>query len=185
MLYSVEPRSSQWPSIVTRTCGYERKNSAVFDKASRASGRKFAPLKSKNASFTFCSKSSLMLWLPLLLLPVVTGAAPTVTRALAVALPPVPVTVIVYVVDVCGCTGVEPVTETFPTPGSMSASVASVDCQFSVTVSPAFAELGDALIETVGCGAVTGGGGAFLPTATVFLQPPATSAKATNATAIP
>jgi hypothetical protein len=91
----------------------------------------------------------------------------------------------VYVVEVCGFTGVEPVTATLPTPGSMSASVASVDCQFSVTVSPAFAELGDALIDTVGCAVVAGGGGCDLPTATVFLHPPATSAIVTNAASIP
>jgi hypothetical protein len=127
-----------------------------------------------------------MLWFPLFTGPLVEGApAPTVTRALAVAVPPKPVTVIVYVVDVVGFTGVEPVTATLPTPGSMSASVASVDCQLNFTVSPGFAVLGDALIETVGCGAVAGGGGCDLPTATVFLHPPATSAIVTNAASIP
>jgi hypothetical protein len=67
----------------------------------------------------------------------------------------------------------------------MSASVASVDCQFNVTVSPALAELGEALIDTVGCGAFTGGGAGVLPTATVFLHPPATSATAANTANIP
>src|SRR5216684_6516422 len=38
-LYSVEPRSSQWPSTVTRMPGLLRKNSAVLVSASRASAR--------------------------------------------------------------------------------------------------------------------------------------------------
>src|SRR6266853_1770435 len=46
-LYSVEPRSSQWPSMVTRTPGLLRRNSAVLVSASRASARMSALLKSK------------------------------------------------------------------------------------------------------------------------------------------
>jgi len=38
-----------------------------------------------------------------------------------------------------------------PTPGSMSRSVAFVDVQLSVTVSPLFTELGEAFSVTVGC----------------------------------
>ena len=91
MLYSVEPRSSQWPSMVTRICGYERKNSAVLARLSRASARTSDLLKSKNASFTFCSNNSLKL---LFSAGASTAAAPTVTRASDVAVPPGPVAVI-------------------------------------------------------------------------------------------
>src|SRR5271154_5477884 len=179
MLYSVEPRSSQCPSIVTRTCGYERKNSAVLVNASRASERRSDLLKSKNASLTFCSNNSLML--ELFEVGVVTGVpAPIVTRAVAVALPPGPVAVIVYVVDSVGFTGVEPCNATLPTPGSISASVASVDVQLSVTVSPLFTDVGDALSETVGCADVGAGAAVGCELATCFLQPPRNPKTAIN-----
>src|SRR5277367_170846 len=179
MLYSVEPRSSQCPSIVTRTGGYDRRNSAVLVNASRASDRTSDLLKSKNASFTFCSNNSLML--ALLVVGVIAGAAaPTVTRAVAVPLPPGPVAVIVYVVDSVGFTGVDPCNATFPTPGSISASVASVEVQLSVTVSPLFTEAGEAFSVTVGCAEVGAGAGAVCDVATCFLQPPKNPSIAMN-----
>src|SRR5271156_4228166 len=171
MLYSVEPRSSQCPSMVTRTCGYDRRNSAVLVNASRASVRRSDLLKSKNASFTFCSNNSLMLWLFEVGFKA-GAAAPSVTRAVAVALPPGPVAVIVYVVESVGFTGVDPCSATLPTPGSMSASVASVEVQLSVTVSPLFTVVGVAFSVTVGCAEVGAGAGAGCDVATCFLQPP-------------
>src|ERR1700678_2877225 len=190
MLYSVEPRSSQCPSIVTRTGGYDRRNSAVLVSASRASGRRSDLLKSKNASFTFCSNNSLML--ALLVVGVTTGAAaPTVTRAVAVPLPPGPVAVIVYVVESVGFTGVEPCTATLPTPGSISASVASVEVHERVVESPLLMVEGDAESVTVGCAA--GAGAAFVGGAgrTCFLKPPtnaktvATPSKSVNFRIVP
>src|SRR6202034_4542179 len=102
------------------------------------------------------------------------GAEPpfTETFALAVALPPAPVAVIVYVVDCVGFTGVEPCGETFPTPGSMSRSVALVEDQESVTVPPGLTEDGEAFNVTVGCNAGAGGDAGGVA-ATFFLQPPA------------
>jgi hypothetical protein len=109
----------------------------------------------------------------LLVVGVIVGvAAPTVTRAVAVPLPPGPVAVIVNVVDSVGFTGVDPCSATFPTPGSISASVASVEVQLSVTVSPLFTEVGEALSVTVGCAEVGAGAGAVCEVATCFLQPP-------------
>src|ERR1700733_2209001 len=183
MLYSVEPRSSQWPSMVTRTCGYERRNSAVFARLSRASGRISDLLKSKYASFTFCSNSSLKFRFPVD--GVSTGAAPTVTRASAVAVPPGPVAVIVKVVDCVGFTGVVPCATTLPTPGSISRSVALVEVQLSVTVSPLLTEVGEAFSVTVGWGADSGAAcvGGWL--ATCFLQPPAKATRATTPSSNP
>src|SRR6204780_2512407 len=178
MLYSVEPRSSQWPSMVTRTCEYERKNSAVFVRLARASPRISDLLKSKYASFTFCSNSSLKLWFADG--GASTGAAPTVTRASAVAVPPGPVAVMVKVVDCVGLDGVEPCAVTFPTPGSISRSVAFVDAQLRVTVSPLFTELGEAFSVTVGCPVGCGAASVGGWLATCFLQPPAKDTKATS-----
>src|ERR1700735_1396007 len=183
MLYSVEPRSSQWPSMVTRTCEYDRKNSAVFARLARASLRISDLLKSKYASFTFCSNSSLKLLFPFG--GPSPGAAPTVTRASAVAVPPGPVAVMVKVVDSVGFTGVVPCATTLPTPGSISRSVALVDVQVSVTVSPLFIDVGEAFSVTVGCGADSGAAcvGGWL--ATCFLQPPAKATRATTPSSNP
>src|SRR6266404_5404180 len=46
-LYSVEPRSSQWPSMVALIDGWPFKKSAVWARAARASGRMSALSKSK------------------------------------------------------------------------------------------------------------------------------------------
>src|ERR1700723_967784 len=119
--------------------------------------------------------------LALLVVGVTTGAAaPTVTRAVAVPLPPGPVAVIVYVVESVGFTGVEPCSATLPTPGSISASVASVDVQLSVTVSPLLTDVGEAFSETVGCADDGGGADDGREPATCFLQPPRNPKTAIN-----
>jgi len=76
--------------------------------------------------------------------------------------------------------GVEPCAVTFPTPGSMSRSVAFVDVQLSVTVSPLFTELGEAFSVTVGCAVGCGAACVGGRLATCFLQPPARAMKATT-----
>src|ERR1700723_1033082 len=109
------------------------------------------------------------------------GAEPpfTETFALAVALPPAPVAVIVNVVDCVGFTGVEPCGETLPTPGSMSRSVAFVDDHESVTVPPGLTDDGEAFSVTVGCKAGAGAAAGGVP-ATFFLQPPAIKTRVTR-----
>ena len=69
---------------------------------------------------------------------------------------------------------------TFPTPGSISRSVAFVDVQLRVTVSPLFTELGEAFSVTVGCPVGCGAASVGGWLATCFLQPPAKDTKATS-----
>src|SRR5579862_8407845 len=122
-----------------------------------------ALLKSKKASRTFCSKSSLI---PAGC-PVVgaTTAAPpvTVTRAVAVAVPPGPFAVATYVVDSVGVTGVEPSTATLPTLGSMLTSVALVDDHVRLTLAPGLTVEGDAFNVIVGCPVGAGWSGPAAP----------------------
>src|SRR5580698_3514145 len=79
----------------------------------------------------------------------------------------------VKVVELVGFTGVEPCTATLPTPGSISASVASVEVHVRVVEPPLSIVAGDAESVTVGCAAAGAGaacvGGVL---ATCFLQPP-------------
>src|ERR1700730_326199 len=134
-----------------------------------------ALLKSKNASFTFCSNNSFTPGCPLGCST--TAADVTVTRTFAFAVPPGPVAVITYVVELAGCTGVLPSGATLPTSGWISRSVAFVDVQESVTVSPAFTVVGDALSVTVGCTAVSAGVDAGACEATFLPQPPTNAKK--------
>src|SRR5579864_8311327 len=137
-------------------------------------------LKSKNASFTFWLNSAL-----------ISGAgaggggggggAETVTTTLAFAVPPGPFAVIVYVAESVGLTFVEPSGATFPTPGSRSRSVAFVDDQFSVVLSPLLIVVCEAFNVTVGfSGAGAGAGGGGGGGVTFFLQAPA-NARTVNA----
>ena len=87
------------------------------------------------------------------------GAALTVTPALAVAVPPRPVAVMVYVVVLLGVTTVEPWVVTEPTPGAIASSVALRELQVSVDEFPVVMELGLAESVTVGAG----GGGPVEP----------------------
>jgi hypothetical protein len=64
------------------------------------------------------------------------GGAVTVTRALASAVPPGPVAVIVYVVDSVGETPTVPSGATVPTPESIVSAVAFVEDQVSVEDCP-------------------------------------------------
>src|SRR5579863_1383914 len=84
----------------------------------------------------------------------------TSTRALAVAVPPGPAAVIVYVVDCDGVTGVEPSGATLPTPGCKSRSVAFVEDHESVADAPEAIGLEGALRVTVGLVGVGAGAGA-------------------------
>jgi hypothetical protein len=87
-----------------------------------------------------------------------------VTVTLAVALPPGPVAVKVYVVVCPGVTEVVPEAPTLPTPGSKSRLVAFFDVQFKPVSWPFSMEVEAALRVTVG----GGGGGAATETFNVF-----------------
>src|SRR5580704_10274928 len=131
----------------------------------------------------FCSNNSLMFgdadgW-------AASRGAPTSTRALAVAVPPAPLAVIVYVVDWVGVTGVEPSGATFPTPGPMSRSVAFVDDHSDVAVCPGVTARGEAFSVTVGCAAGGAGVRAGGDVATCFLHPPTNEARVTSAKSSP
>src|SRR5579859_589116 len=180
MLYSVEPRSSQWPSIVTFICGYLRRKSAVWPSAWRASVRMSALLKSKEASLTF-SRNSLS-QSGACSCTTGGGGAVTVTRTLESAEPPGPLAVIVYVVESAGETVVEPCALTAPTSGAMVSCVASVEVQLNVVDWPLLIDVGLAWIETVGFdgGCVTGCAGGVGATGGFFLQP-ATNISANDA----
>lgn len=81
-----------------------------------------------------------------------TGAF-TVTMAAAVAVPPAPMTVMLYVVVCCGVTIIVPDGCTAPIPLSICAEVALVEDHVSVALCPAFTVVGLAENVTVGCGA--------------------------------
>src|SRR5947209_8656142 len=80
------------------------------------------------------------------------GGAFTVTRAVAVCVPPSPFAVNVYVVESDGLTCCEPFGCTAPTPLSMLTSVAFVVCHVSVVDCPLLTVSGLALKDAVGCG---------------------------------
>jgi hypothetical protein len=82
------------------------------------------------------------------------GGAFIVTVALAVTVPPAPVTVIVYVVVCVGETLYVPLGWTVPILLSICADVAFVDVHVSVEPWPELIAVGLALSETVGAGAV-------------------------------
>jgi hypothetical protein len=82
----------------------------------------------------------------------------TVILALALAEPPDPLAVIVYVVEAAGVTFVEPCALTVPTSGAMVSCVASVEVQLSVDESPFSTALGLASRVTVGWAAAGAGG---------------------------
>ncbi|MGC1684126.1 MAG: hypothetical protein WA734_00755, partial [Candidatus Acidiferrales bacterium] len=98
----------------------------------------------------------------------------------AVALPPGPLAVTWYEVETLGVTGVEPSGATRPTSGAIDKSVAFVEDHDSVTVSPGFTLVGDALIVTVGCAGAGAGAevGGVVPTC--FLHPLAKNTSATK-----
>src|SRR5580658_3648367 len=97
----------------------------------------------------------------------------------------------VKVVELLGFTGVEPCTATLPTPGSISASVASVEVHERVVESPLLMVEGDAESVTVGCAAGAGAACVGGAVATCFLQPPtnaktvATPSKSVNFRIVP
>jgi hypothetical protein len=74
---------------------------------------------------------------------------------LALALPPGPVTVIVYCVVRRGDTMIDPVAGTSPIPGLMKALSALVDCHDRVDGSPLRMLVGSAENDTVGRGGMT------------------------------
>lgn len=86
------------------------------------------------------------------------------TVALSAAVPPGPVTVMVYAVVTEGETLVDPVRGTVPTPWSILALVASVELHESVAESPDMIVSGDAVILTVG--------GSFTVTVTLSVAVP-------------
>src|SRR5581483_465716 len=94
------------------------------------------------------------------------GGAFTVTRAVAVCVPPAPFAVSVYVVESVGVTCCEPFGCTAPTPLSMLTSVAFVVCQVSVVDAPLSTVSGLAVSDAVGASGGGGGGGGG---GTVFL----------------
>src|SRR5437763_13747481 len=87
------------------------------------------------------------------------GGAFTVTRAVAVCVPPSPFAVKVYVVESVGFTCFDPLACTVPTPWSMLMSLAFVVCQVSVVDPPLSTVSGLAVRLAVGCGGGGGGGG--------------------------
>src|SRR6478609_9308282 len=86
------------------------------------------------------------------------GGAFTVTRAVALCVPPAPLAVSVYVVDSAGVTCCVPLGCTAPIP-SMPTSVALLVCQVSVVDCPLSIVSGLALNEAVGAAGAGGGGG--------------------------
>src|SRR6267142_6076809 len=182
-LYSVEPRSSQWPSMVTLNRGYFFRKSAVVESAARASRRISALSKSKYASRTSLKKSSSSVG------PAGGGGggggAFTETVAVALAEPPGPVAVMVYVVESEGVTLVEPWAVTSPTSGAIESCVASVEFQLRVADSPLLMELGLACSVTVGRAAAGGGGGGGGGGATFFLAQPKAKTAAARVTSKP
>ena len=93
---------------------------------------------------------------------VITTGVGWLTRmpALALAEPPGPLALMVYVVDVAGLTFAEPCAGTEPTSGEILSWVALVEVQVRVDVSPVLMEDGLACSVTVGGG---GGGGPLVP----------------------
>src|SRR6266850_3401484 len=178
-LYSVEPRSSQWPSMVTLNRGYFFRKSAVVESAARASGRISALSKSKYASRTSLKKSSSSVG------PAGGGGggggAFTETVAAAVVEPPGPEAVMVYVVESDGVTLVEPCAVTAPTSGAIESSVASVEFQLKFEDSPLLMEVGLACNVTVGRAAAGAGAGGAGGGATGFLAQPKVKAAAASA----
>jgi len=86
------------------------------------------------------------------------GGAFTVTRAVAVCVPPAPFAVNVYVVDSAGETCCDPFACTAPT-ASMLTSVALVVCHVKVADWPLSMASGFAVNVALGAGAGGGGGG--------------------------
>jgi len=80
------------------------------------------------------------------------GSWCTVMATLSSAVPPEPVTVMVYVVVTAGETVVEPFTATLPMPWSMLAEAASVEVQVSVADAPSVISVESADMVTVGTG---------------------------------
>src|SRR5579883_1198416 len=164
--------------MVTLTCGYDLRNPAVCVSALRASARTSDLSKSKYASIT-----------SLLNISSSDGAgaaaggggggAVTVTRAVALAEPPGPMAVIVYVVESVGVTLVSPSGDTMPTPGASVRDVAFVDDHRSVADCPRCTFAGVACKVTVGWGGGGGGAGAAAGvTGAGCLQPTPTIASA-------
>ena len=79
----------------------------------------------------------------------------TATLTWAVAVPPVPVAVIVYVVVSAGDTEIEPLGSTVPISGSIVHDAASVDVHSKVALSPCTMVDGVDVMSTVGGGSVT------------------------------
>jgi hypothetical protein len=98
------------------------------------------------------------------------GGAFTDTLAVALAEPPGPVAVMVYVVESEGVTLVEPCAVTAPTSGAMESCVASVEFQLKVEVPPLSMVVGLACSVTVGV-AAAGGGASCFGGGGVFLGP--------------
>src|SRR5689334_10681187 len=109
-------------------------------------------------SFTFCANSCSSLTEGCACCGGGAGAF-TVTRAVAVWVPPSPFAVSVYVVVSVGFTCYDPLACTVPTPLSMLMSVAFVVCQLSVAEPPLSTVSGLAVRVAVGCGGGGGGGG--------------------------
>ncbi|MBE7445583.1 MAG: hypothetical protein HS132_10170 [Planctomycetia bacterium] len=82
----------------------------------------------------------------------------TVRATNAIATPPLPLAVMVYIVVTTGETSREPFTATAPMPWSISALVALVELQARVAFSPCVIVPGLAPIVTVGAGVTTGVG---------------------------
>lgn len=87
------------------------------------------------------------------------GGAVTVTRASAVAFPPGPVALAVYVVEVVGLTERLPEGSTLPKPPSIDTDVAFADCHDRVDDCPCSIADGDAESRIVGEGGGGVGGG--------------------------
>lgn len=101
-------------------------------------------------------------------------------RTLDSALPPAPLAVSVYVVDVDGLTVVDPCTDTLPTPGLIEAAEASLVFHESCTDSPWLIVVWSALNVALGFVAGAGAGaGGF--SATCFFWQPAMNRASTEA----
>src|SRR6267142_4470249 len=107
-LYSVEPRSSQWPSTLKRTLGCCFRKPALAAICCCASGRRSKLSYSKNTSLTFVANNCSSLALA----ATGGGAAATVTRAVASWVRPGPFATTRYVVEASGLTVREPLAST-------------------------------------------------------------------------
>src|SRR5438067_1052681 len=101
-----------------------------------------------------------------------TGAASTVTRAVASCAPPGPFAVRRYVVEACGVTDCDPLGSTLPMPSILTSFAFSVR-HVSVVGWPGVTLSG--LAESDAVGAAGGGGGGGGGAVSFFLQPPTTN----------